>query len=502
MQSNSIKFAITLFSRIWVAIISIFFIPIYVKIIGAESYGLVAFYGTLSGSLAILDLGLSTAVSRQVTLLIRQPDKQKDTKDLIFSVEIIYWIVAFLIGGIVILLAEPISLYWVKSKDLPIHTIKKSVMLMGVVFAAQFPASIYNGVLIGLDKQVVNALATIASTTLKAIGVIAVLKFVDGTIESYFLWQVIITFLSTYFLRLLVWRDISWLKEKSQFSFYQLKKIWKFATGMLIISLVTFFLGQIDKIIVSKLVLLEFVGYYNLAFMMANGISQVIAPMYPIIFPKFATLESENNQKELILLYHKSCRWISIIIFPIGITLILFAKEILILWTNNLVLTNNTAPILRVATAGTICNSMMWIPYWYLLAKGITKFTIYQNVIASLILVPLLFFWVGKYGALGASFVWLAVNIGYLTISLPIFHMLYLKGELLKWYKNDIAQPFFYAIIFIGIVKYIELNLEYNIYILLGITLFFIILYIILIPELRFFFTEIKSKYLKWRLYH
>ena len=325
MQSNSIKFAITLFSRIWVAIISIFFIPIYVKIIGAESYGLVAFYGTLSGSLAILDLGLSTAVSRQVTLLIRQPDKQKDTKDLIFSVEIIYWIVAFLIGGIVILLAEPISLYWVKSKDLPIHTIKKSVMLMGVVFAAQFPASIYNGVLIGLDKQVVNALATIASTTLKAIGVIAVLKFVDGTIESYFLWQVIITFLSTYFLRLLVWRDISWLKEKSQFSFYQLKKIWKFATGMLIISLVTFFLGQIDKIIVSKLVLLEFVGYYNLAFMMANGISQVIAPMYPIIFPKFATLESENNQKELILLYHKSCRWISIIIFPIGITLILSA---------------------------------------------------------------------------------------------------------------------------------------------------------------------------------
>lgn len=465
--------------------------------IGTESYGLVAFFSTLSGSLSILDLGLSTAISRQIAILMTQPDREKESKDLIFSVEIIYWLIAIVVGLTVVLLSQPLAFYWIKAKDLPISTIKKSVMLMGVIFAVQFPASIYNGVLIGSDRQIANAMVAVIFTTIKAVGVIAVLKLVTPTIESYFIWHVLITLLSTYCLRFLVWNNFKVALGKAHFSVVQLKTIWRFAVGMTGISLVTFFISQIDKIVVSKIVLLEFVGYYNLAFLVSSGITQVISPMQPIIFPKFTTLVASNKQAELILLYHKSCRWIAIIVFPIGFTLILFAEEILLFWTKNLILTNNTAPIVQVVAAGTICNCMMWIPYWYLLAKGNTKYTIYQNVIASFILVPMLFIWVEKYGVLGASFVWLAINFGYVAISIPIFHALFLKGELIKWYKNDIAQPFFYASIFTGIVKYHQLNTGHNLFIFSGLSLFFTALYIILIPELRVFFVDLKSKFLR-----
>ena len=495
IKSISSKFSIILVSRIWTALISILFVPIYVKILGAESYGLVAFFATLSGSLTILDLGLSTAISRQIAILHTHSEKKRESIDLIFSVEIIYWLIALIVGLLVIILAEPIALYWIKTKSLSFLTVQKAVMLMGAVFAVQFPASIYNGVLIGSDKQISNALMALIFTTIKAVGVIVFLKFVSPTIESYFIWQVLITLISTYFLRAIVWNNFNNSLEKPKFSVIQLKTIWRFAAGMTGISLVTFFLSQIDKIVVSKFVLLEFVGYYNLAFLISSGITQVISPMQPIIFPKFTSLVAGDRLAELKVLYHKSCRWIVIIVFPIGFTLILFAKEILFLWTKNSTLTYHTAPIVQVLAAGTICNSMMWVPYWYMLAKGNTKFTIYQNIIASIVLLPLLFWLTSKYGALGASYVWLIVNAGYILISLPIFHHLYMKGEFMNWFKKDISKPFFTAVLISLLAKYLQIKMLINLNIINMLLLLCccFLIYIITIPELRNSFSNQKK---------
>jgi O-antigen/teichoic acid export membrane protein len=496
LQSGSSKVIVTLFSRIIVALTGIVFVPIYVRIIGAESYGLVSFYGTLVGSLAILDLGLSIAISRQVAILRAQGNKEREMKDLVFSVEIIYWAMGLVLGLLIVLLAHPIAVYWVKAKDLPVHQIEKAIMLMGAVFAFQFPASIYNGVMIGMEKQIQNAVIIVIATILKAAGVIFVLVYVSPAVKSYFVWQALVSFLLIIFLRIYVWRKLNNYPGKVVFSVIQLKTIWHFAAGMAGLSLINFFLTQVDKIVVSKMVLLEFVGYYNLAFLLSTVINQVIAPIQPVIFPKFASMVAQNRQTELVALYHKSCRWVAIIVFPIGFTLILFAREILLLWTKNPTLTLHTAPILQVFAAGTICNCMLWIPYSYMLAKGNTRFTIYQNAIAAIILVPLLFWWTAKYGAIGASFVWLSVNAGYILITIPLFHRLFLKGELLNWYKKDVALPFLAAGLLALGAKYFQQKILPDISIVWFALLLLIVssVYVVIVPELRGFLHQLKFK--------
>jgi O-antigen/teichoic acid export membrane protein len=503
-QSSSSKVLINLLGRVITALAGIIFVPVYIRIIGAESYGLVAFYGTLAGALIVLDLGLSIAVSRRVSILKVQHGKEKDLQDLVFSVSIIYWIVALLAGAIIILLAHPIATYWVKAKDLPIPVIKRSVILMGFVFAFQFPSSVYNGVMMGLEKQIPGAIATSLFSILKAIGVIAILKLVSPTIEAYFVWQAIVSLVFIVLLHFLVKYYLLPTGQKAIFSAIQLRTIRRFAAGMTGISLITFFLGQVDKILVSKLLLLEFVGYYNLAFMVASAMTLVIAPLQNVIFPRFSSLVAENKHKELLILYHKSCRWIAIVIFPVGFTLIFFAREILLLWTKNPVLSQHTAPILRVFAAGTICNCMMWMPYFFMLAKGNTKFTIYQNFIASVVLVPLLFWWTIRYGALGASFVWLTVNAGYIIFSLPLFHRLYLKGELCKWYKNDVALPFLSAGLLVLGAKYLQIQKFFTLNVIhFGIMIITIsLIYTFIIPELRKYYNHLFETFnIIWRNY-
>ena len=165
-------------------------------------------------------------------------------------------------------------------------------------------------------------------------------------------------------------------------------------------------------------------------------------------------------------------------------------------WTGNIKLTNNTSAILQVCVVGSVFNCMMWVPYLFMLAKGNTRFTIYQNLIVIIIMLPLLYFLTKTYGALGASFVWLIVNAGYVMVSIPVFHHFFLKGELMRWYKSDVALPLITSIALVLGVKLLQMqfDLKFSLLgltsVLLGITL----IYTLIIPELR----TVLNKIIRW----
>ncbi|MDZ4664881.1 MAG: oligosaccharide flippase family protein [Bacteroidota bacterium] len=486
-RSDKTKFIITLLSRVVTALVGIFFVPIYVNLIGIESYGLISFYSTLVGTLSLLDLGLSTAISRQISIDRAVNNNLKSTYDLIFSVEIIYWFIAFVLGVLIVSCSHLIASHWVNAEHLSVSIIQKVVLLMGIVFVFQFPISIYNGVMMGFERQIQNAVFTAVFSIVKAIGVVFVLMFIEASIEMYFIWQIAITIIFTLVIRIYIWRPAFLAKIKTVFSWVEIKKIWRFALGITGISAITFFITQLDKIVVSKMLTLEYVGYYSLAFLIASAINQLISPIQPVVFPKLTGLISTNDQVSIVKLYHQTARWVSIIIFPIGCVLFFFASEILMFWTGNIKLTSNTASILQVCVVGSVFNCMMWVPYLFMLAKGNTRFTIYQNSIVIIIMIPLLYFLTKTYGALGASFVWLIVNTAYVLVSIPVFHHFFLKGELMTWYKNDVALPLIASIGLVLGIKFfqIQFDLKFSLLSLTSVLLGITVIYTLIIPELR-----------------
>ena len=152
-------------ARLWAVGIGIILLPIYANIIGMESYGLVGFYGTLMGSLAILDLGLSGTLTREMARSKALNASSESICNLVYSLEIIYWGVGLLIGTSVFFLAPAIATSWVKAEHLSVAQITNSVMLMGGIIAFQWPQSIYTGGLMGLQKQIPYNIATVILST-------------------------------------------------------------------------------------------------------------------------------------------------------------------------------------------------------------------------------------------------------------------------------------------------------------------------------------------------
>ena len=140
--------------RGWTALMGSLFIPIYIKFLGMEAFGLVGLFVTLQTLFLVLVTGLSTTVTRELARLSTQPGTDQKKRDLVRTLEVVYWALAIAIAFIVISLSPIISNDWIMTQHLPVSSVQQAVMMMGLVIAFDLPLSLYYGGLIGLQKQV------------------------------------------------------------------------------------------------------------------------------------------------------------------------------------------------------------------------------------------------------------------------------------------------------------------------------------------------------------
>ena len=230
---------------------SLIFIPLYIKFMGIEAYGLIGIFVSLLALLAILDMGLSSTLSRELARLSTSEDTAQESRDLVRTMEFVYWGVGILVGLGFVALAPLIAHYWVKTQGIPTQTVQKAVLIMGLVVAFQWPGSLYDGGLTGLQRQVLLNGVRAGVATIQHAGAVLVLWLISPSILAYFTWQIIISIIQTFLLAYLVWQSLPATQKQSLFQKRLLKKNWRFAAGMTGISVITTILTQTDKLSVE-----------------------------------------------------------------------------------------------------------------------------------------------------------------------------------------------------------------------------------------------------------
>src|SRR5437773_9084558 len=142
------------FARAWSALVSFGFVPVYIKFMGIEAYGLVGVYLSLVAILSLMDLGLSGTLSRELARESEDVGQRKEIGDLVRTLEVVYWSIGGALGVVVFASASMIATYWVNSIALSQEVLRDSIMLMGGVITAQWAISFYSAGLIGLQRQV------------------------------------------------------------------------------------------------------------------------------------------------------------------------------------------------------------------------------------------------------------------------------------------------------------------------------------------------------------
>lgn len=436
----------------YVVILQIALVPFLLKYLGAEAYGLIGVYVTLLAAFNMIDLGLSPALSRELARLSTSPSLARLMRSTVTTLECIYIVIALLIIGVFYFFSPLIAEYWLNNNSLPKTTISTCLQLMGVQCAMQFLTNYYTYGLQGLQQIILANTILAANHTFRAVAGLFVLVALSAGVEVYFYSQLIFTLMGLFLTAFALYQvlpkaDVSnnlmvlkWQKLKSRFSLERFNACKRFAAGMTIISTCSFFIMQVDKIILSKLVSLEQFGYYAAAVSVAVTVSGAAGMVSRSVLPRMTQLVAQNEIEQLEVLYLKSSALVAWIVLPISGSLIVFRHHFLSVYLGDIDKVEHITSVFALLMFGYAVHSLLYIPMALSLAYGWTRYGVNISLLAIIAFTPITIYSIFQYGIVGAAATWVLLSIGYLILSPIYLHRKLLKGFTSKLYLSFTLQ--------------------------------------------------------------
>jgi O-antigen/teichoic acid export membrane protein len=131
------------FGQGWRAAKVILFVPLYIKYLGVEAYGLIGIFAMVQVWLSLLDVGMKPALGREKSRFSGGALNVQSIWDLLRSIEIVSIFIALSISLIIWSASRRLATDWANSQSMPVDIVAIAFSLMGLVTALQFIESIY-----------------------------------------------------------------------------------------------------------------------------------------------------------------------------------------------------------------------------------------------------------------------------------------------------------------------------------------------------------------------
>jgi len=421
----------------WSCLVQLALIPLYIRFLGVEGYGVVGTYATLQALFIVLDLGLSQTLGREMARLSAASGNSIRIADTARTLELAYWAVAGLIALIAALLSGLIAHQWLNPVTMERDEVADALLYMALALGLRWPVALYMGGLNGLQRQVLSSSLGAAFNTVQGVGALLVLWLVEPTVKAFFIWQAVVALAYILVLRRALWKCIG-PDLRGHPSMQVMRETWRFAAGVSGIALLAVFLTQLDKILLSKLLSLEEFGYYTLATAVATSLYALIAPIYTAFYPRFTELVAQADNISLIDTYHRACQIMAVAVLPPAALLVFMGEDLLLAWTGDAELAQRVWLPVALLSAGNALNGLMNLPYALQLAHAWTRLAFWSNAVAVVVLAPAIYLATLRWGAPGAAAMWLALNAGYVVVVSLLMHRRLLVKEAGRWLFGDV----------------------------------------------------------------
>ena len=417
------------------------FMPMYAHALGMEAFGLVGLMLSLQAISQLFDFGAGGVVNRELSRRAHQSPGFSSSPDLVRTFEWLLWPMTFAIASLIWASSGVMSEHWLHLEKISYEESAHAISIMGIAIALLWPSTFYANCLSGLERQPILNLINATFATLKSAGVLVVMHFFSPTINTFLWWYAALSASQSAATAAAVWHALPRTTRAPIFVFSDLRDNGRFAIGLFTIGALALALTQIDRLSLATSRPLAELGYYTLALSVAAGLGRMIQPMFNALYPRFSRLVATHDEAALSELYHLGNQCIAVIVASTSSILMIFARDVLFLWTGDNALAGKIAPTLVILTAGTALNGFMNLPYALQLAYGWTSIAMYTNLASFILGVPFCIWAVSIYGMPGAACLWLLINLGYFTFGIPLMHQRLLRNEARTWYFRDILPP-------------------------------------------------------------
>ena len=407
-------------------IAAIFSIPILIKHLGVEYFGIFTLALMVIGYFSLFDVGIGRALTKFVSVEIGTGNSEKipiivgtglflmflfSIIGLIISIAISSWMVKSVLIVPIDLQEETIKIFYLLSISLPLIIITSG--LRGVLEAYQRFALLN---IINIPMGVFNFIAPLAvlpfTNSLFPIVVVLVIGRLLG---------LLILAISCYRVMNVPIRHVI-IQQKL------IMPMLRFGGWMTVTAIIGPIMVYADRFLIGTVITIAILAYYTTPYEMITKLWIIPSAIIRVLFPVFA-MSYIKDKERMSSLYFKSMKYIFLIMFPVAIIIVTFANELLTFWLGS-VFANKSYMILQILTIGVLVNSISQVPYTMIQSIGRPDITAKLHFIELPFYLIIVWFMVDFYGIVGAAIAW-TLRIIIDTILLFWFShiFLHLKGS-------------------------------------------------------------------------
>lgn len=418
-------------AQVVVAATGLVMLPLYLRTLGLESFGLIALMTSLSGALEFLTRGLGWSLRQRLGQLDRRTaGGAAQIRVLARSFELGYAVVGAVlvltIGTVALLFADTLSHGGVA---------RVFLVCLAVRAVAMLPLSVYQAVYLGVDEQVRgNTLVCTRVLSVAAAGGLAALTTQD--VRLVFVAEVAAlvanAVLQRHFVYGLVGRRTA--GEPTVMARRELAELAPFAGALVWANGIGVLLKQFDRLYIGGTLSLAQLGVYSVAAAPAQLLSFVYSPYLVAVFPRACALAA-RDPVELSRHACASQRAVGLVSVGVGVPLGCFSPELLRLWAGSESVTAEAVLVAGVLVAAAIALASADALAQVNVARGRGRPSALVNtgalVFYPAVLVPSVLVW----GIVGAALAWLAY-----CVSAWLILLVYAAATLPPGYLHQYAR--------------------------------------------------------------
>lgn len=453
--------------QIYVMALSIFVMPLYLQYLGAEAYGLVGFFILMQVFLNLLDAGFAPTLGRHVAEARGNYEKFKRFFILLRSVEIIFFLLSIFVILLVYTTSYWISREWINSNTLEINTIQYCIVLMGIILSIRWFSTVYKSGINGFEDQVWLNKVNIFIATLKYIGASIILIFISQDIKIFFYYQLMIGILEVIILTLRMYKLLPMNEIKNdifslKIDITAIKIVLPFSMSIAYTTLIWTLLMQFDKLILSSVLSLDKFGYFSIIILVTSSLIAIATPIFLAISPKMTVLLSSGENIKMQEIYKKMTQLITWVVLSSSLLICVFSEQILYILIGDIEASKWGANVLILYSLGYAFFVLGSFQYYLQNSFGDLKYYVRGASLMVIFQIPIMYYCVSEYGAIGSGLVWLIFNFLWFIFFTWIIHNKFLPNFHLKWLVKDIL-PILLFILFLAFLVQQFIHFEINI---------------------------------------
>ena len=339
--------------------IGVIAIPFIIQGLGADRFGLLSLAWVVLGYFAIFDLGLGRATTKYVAEALGKGDEGRVPVLLWTTVTI--QLILGLLGAIILLIITP--LLTDRVLNIP-HGLIQEARITFYLLALSIPIVLVSGSFSGVLQarqrfDLVNLIRIPSSTCtflMPLVGLMFELKL--PSIIVLMLCVKIATLIAFLKVNIQIFPKI----KKITVQYVLFVRLFKFGGWVTVSSIVSPILVYLDRFLIGSILTMSAVTFYTAPFEAVDRLSIIAGSLAISLFPAFSALDGVGDRQKLEFYYASSVKYVLLVLTPIVLVVIIFAKEILKLWLG-IEFATESAMALRILSVGVLINSIGQTPY-------------------------------------------------------------------------------------------------------------------------------------------